>query len=153
MKRMRWVLLAMGIALMAQATTSLVPQVSGYDGYVREGNSSNRYEVAGITNAGAFEAFFGKLQEAVKKNDKTEVAKHIRYPLRVNKDGKSHFIRDEQQFLEEYDRIMTEKVKEAFLQQKVTDAFVNDQGVMVGNGEMWLGQFSNRFVVFAVNVE
>ncbi|MFG0213433.1 hypothetical protein ACFU8X_10025 [Brevibacillus porteri] len=153
MKRMRWVLLAIGIALVAQAMTSLVPQVSGYDGYVREGNSANRYEVAGITNAGAFEAFFGKLQEAVKKNDKTEVAKHIRYPLRVNKDGKSQFIRDEQQFLEAYDRIMTEKVKEAFLQQKVTDTFVNDQGVMVGNGELWLGQFSNRFVVFAVNVE
>ncbi|WP_235442472.1 MULTISPECIES: hypothetical protein [Bacillales] len=75
---------------MAQAT-SLVPLVSGYEGYVREGNSSNRYEVAGITNA--------------------------------------------------------------FLQQKVTDTFVNDQGVMVGNGEIWLGQFSDRFVVFAINVE
>ncbi|BAH43125.1 hypothetical protein BBR47_21480 [Brevibacillus brevis NBRC 100599] len=152
MKRMRWLLLTMGIVLMAQAT-SLVPQVSGYDKYVREGNSSNRYEVAGITNAGAFEAFFEKLQEAVKNSDKTEVAKHVRYPLRVNKDGKSQFIRDEQQFLEEYNRIMTEKVKEAFLQQKVTDTFVNDQGVMVGNGEIWLGQFSNRFVVFAINVE
>ncbi|MFS0554280.1 hypothetical protein [Brevibacillus sp. 179-C9.3 HS] len=145
MKRMGWTL-AIGIALMmAQSTAFLV--------HASEVNTSNRYQVAGITNPKAFEAFFVKLQEAVKKNDQTEVAKQMRYPLRVNKDGKSLFIKDEKQFLADYDQIITEKVKEAFLHQKVNDTFVNDQGVMVGNGEMWLGQFLDRFAVFAINVD
>ena len=43
----------------------------------------NRYEVAGITNPVAFEAFFGQLQKAVKRGDKNVVAKHVKYPLRV----------------------------------------------------------------------
>lgn len=112
----------------------------------------NRYEVAGITNPVAFEAFFGQLQEAVKKGDKNEVANHVKYPLRVNKEGASRFVHGEKQFVTEYDLIMTEKVREALLHQNVTNTFVNDQGVMVGDGELWLGQFGNKFSIFAIKL-
>jgi len=112
----------------------------------------NRYEVAGITNPVAFEAFFGQLQKAVKRGDKNEVAKNVKYPLRVNKEGASRFVHNEKQFLTEYDLIMTGKVRQALLQQKVTNTFVNDQGVMVGDGELWLGQFGNEFGIFAINL-
>jgi len=112
----------------------------------------NRYEVAGITNPVAFEAFFGQLQKAVKRGDKNEVAKNVKYPLRVNKEGASRFVHNEKQFLTEYDLIMTGKVRQALLQQSVTNTFVNDQGVMVGDGELWLGQFGNEFGIFAINL-
>lgn len=111
----------------------------------------NRYEVAGITDPAAFEAFFTKMQEWVTKGDKAKVAQHVQYPLRVNKEGKSKSIKNEKQFVSEYDQIMTDKVKNAYLQQHVTDTFVNYQGVMVGNGEMWLGQNGNKFVIVAIN--
>ncbi|MFP3392567.1 hypothetical protein [Brevibacillus sp. SIMBA_040] len=112
----------------------------------------NRYEVAGITNPAAFEAFFGQLQQAVKRGDKNKVAKHVKYPLRVNKEGASRFVHDEEQFLTEYDQIMTGNVRQALLQQNVTNTFVNAQGVMVGDGELWLGQFGSEFGIFAINL-
>ncbi|MGG4494258.1 hypothetical protein [Brevibacillus reuszeri] len=95
---------------------------------------------------------FAQLQAAVKKGDKHLVAKKMKYPLRVNKEGQSRFVHDEQQFLTEYDQLLTSKVKQALLQQNVADTFVNAQGVMVGDGEIWLGQFGNQFGVFAINL-
>ncbi|WP_289139200.1 hypothetical protein [uncultured Brevibacillus sp.] len=76
----------------------------------------------------------------------------MKYPLRVNKVGASRFVHSEKQFLTEYDLIMTGKVRQALLQQIVTNTFVNDQGVMVGDGELWLGQFGNKFGIFAINL-
>ncbi|MDN4091931.1 hypothetical protein P4U99_18585 [Brevibacillus agri] len=112
----------------------------------------NRYEVAGITDPVAFEAFFDKLQEAVKAGNKAQVARMVQYPLRINKDGGSRYVQNEQQFLAEYDEIVTPKVKEALLAQNVRETFVNAQGVMVGNGELWLGQSGGKYVWFAVNL-
>ncbi|GED29701.1 hypothetical protein ABHN11_09315 [Brevibacillus centrosporus] len=113
--------------------------------------TANRYEVAGITNPQAFEAFYRKLQVWVAKGNKAAIANHVQYPLRVNKDGQSRLIATEKQFLAEYDRIMTEKVKQALLQQDVKNTFVNYQGVMVGNGELWLREKEKKFVIVAVN--
>ncbi|GIO07214.1 hypothetical protein J31TS6_32420 [Brevibacillus reuszeri] len=52
----------------------------------------------------------------------------------------------------EYDLIMTGKVRKALLHQNVTSTFVNNQGVMVGDGELWWGQFGNKFGIFAINL-
>ena len=113
--------------------------------------TTNRYEVAGITNPQAFEAFYRKLQTWVAKGNKAAIANHGQYPLRVNKDGQSRLIATEKQFLAEYDRIMTEKVKQALMQQDVKNTFVNYQGVMVGNGELWLREKEKKFIIVAVN--
>ncbi len=112
---------------------------------------ANRYEVAGITDPKAFEAFYGKLQKWVGSGNKSAIAHQVQYPLRVNREGQSRFIAGEKQFLAEYDQIMTEKVKQALLQQEVKDTFVNYQGVMVGGGELWLRQSGNKFVIVAIN--
>lgn len=114
--------------------------------------ATNRYEVAGITNPQAFETFYGKLQKWVSKGNKEAIARHVQYPLRVNKDGQSRFVVDEKQFVTEYDQIMTEKVRHALQQQDVKQTFVNYQGVMVGNGELWLRQNGDKFVIVAVNL-
>lgn len=113
----------------------------------------NRYEVAGITDAEAFEQFYRKLQKWVNDENRKAVARHVKYPLRVNKGGQSRFVDSEKQFLDEYDQIMTEKVRHALLQQDVRDTFVNFQGVMVGNGELWLRQSGDKFVIVAINQE
>ncbi|WP_152985602.1 hypothetical protein [Brevibacillus choshinensis] len=114
--------------------------------------STNRYEVAGITDPHAFESFFGKLQKWVSKGNKEAIAHHVQFPLRVNSDGQSRFIANEKQFDAEYDQIMTEKVRHALQQQDVKQTFVNYQGVMVGGGELWLRQNGNKFVIVAVNL-
>ncbi|MFC3747168.1 hypothetical protein [Paenibacillus sp. GCM10012306] len=46
---------------------------------------------------------------------------------------------------------MTAKVKKKLLSQQEDKLFVNWQGVMVGDGELWIGQVDKKIGVIAVN--
>ena len=92
MNHKRWGAIVFGGALLMSpaiylaAETSHPVEAAGCYSIHRLGEGEqkpNRYEVAGITNPAAFEAFFGQLQKAVKRGDKNVVAKHVKYPLRV----------------------------------------------------------------------
>ncbi|WP_052676052.1 stalk domain-containing protein [Paenibacillus sp. IHBB 10380] len=116
--------------------------------------TTNRYEVAGIEYPQEFEAFFSKVQKRVADGDKAGVADLVHYPLNVNSNGKTAVIKTKQQFINEYDQIMTDKVQKALKNQEVQNTFVNYQGVMVGDGEIWFN-VSNKdphtFYIYAIN--
>ncbi|BBH24881.1 hypothetical protein Back11_62260 [Paenibacillus baekrokdamisoli] len=101
--------------------------------------ASNPYEAAGIADAKAFDTMFEAVQAAVAKDDKETVAANILYPLRVNGTGSAMKVENKEEFLKQYDMIFTAPVKQALAQQKIDSLFVNYQGVMVGNGEIWFG--------------
>jgi hypothetical protein len=121
----------------------------------------NRYSVAGIEDAAEFEKTFAAVQAAVAVNARSKVADHILYPLRVNgwKDevkGKGTVKFDtRQEVLDNYDEIFTPQIKTALAKQKVAELFVNWQGVMVGNGEIWLSvseKEPRRYGIISVNL-
>lgn len=112
----------------------------------------NPYEVAGIDDPKAFTQFLSKLQNSVQSNDKKAVAELMYYPLNVNQNGKTTKIYTPKQFISKYDRVITKKVKQQILAQKADQVFVNSDGVMIGNGEMWINQFGKKIAVFAVNL-
>ncbi len=111
----------------------------------------NPYEAAGIKNAIEFEHFFNKLQKDVSKGNKSEVANSIAFPLKVNHNGKSIEIKNKKEFISKYDKIMTAKIKKKLLAQKADKVVINWKGVMVGNGELWIGQIGEQIKVFALN--
>ncbi|MFF2482320.1 hypothetical protein [Paenibacillus sp. NPDC058071] len=114
--------------------------------------SNNPYYVAGIDSSEEFTTYFSKLQQAVKDGDSKSVADLISYPLRVNKSGKSFMIHSKEQFVQKYNRIITTEVKEKLLAQKADNVFVNWKGIMVGDGELWIGKIDNKLGVIAVNL-
>jgi len=81
--------------------------------------------------------FLGDLQSAVRSDDRDAVINLIRFPLRVNAGGKSRVYRDAQSVGVDYDRIFTRRVTEAILAQHGDRLFSRDQGVMIGNGQVW----------------
>ncbi|WP_308635863.1 hypothetical protein [Paenibacillus silvisoli] len=100
----------------------------------------NPFEVAGIQDPHKFLDMFAAVKEAIAKDDKVTVANHILYPLRVNEADGSHLkIETRADLVKQYDAIFTEKVKKAIARQSADDLFVNYQGVMVGNGDLWFG--------------
>jgi len=111
----------------------------------------NLFAVAGIKDPTAFTSYFEKLQKNVAKNNKTAVADSISFPLRVNHNGKSVMIKTKKEFIAKYDKIMTAQVKKKLLAQKVDKLFVNWKGVMVGDGEVWLGQTKDQLSIIAIN--
>jgi predicted lipid-binding transport protein (Tim44 family) len=118
--------------------------------------SQNPFEVAGIQDPKAFLNTFKALQKAVADNDKEKVANYILYPLRVNDSEKSLTIPNKKDFMAKYDQIFTDAIREALVNQKTDDLFVNYQGVMVGSGELWLRRATDNpklFGVFSINLE
>jgi hypothetical protein len=79
------------------------------------------------------------LQRAVREHDRAWLADHIRYPLRYH--GRTiAVIRDRNEFLRNYDRLVSDRLRNAVLMQDPERVFENWQGLMVGDGShnVWL---------------
>ncbi len=100
---------------------------------------TNPFETAGIQDPQAMLDTFAAVKTAVASDNKAEVASHILYPLRVNGASGHQLIQTRGDFVDQYDAIMTKQVKAAIAGQTADHLFVNYQGVMVGNGELWFG--------------
>ena len=143
-------LCAIGSTSSAYASKNIAPENN--KATEQKSKIENRYEVIGITNAKEFEKSFNTIKSLVKNNEKSKVASYVSYPLNVNKKDKKMKIESKDDFIKNYNTIITEDVKKALLNQDVTKTFVNYQGVMVGDGEMWLTHFKNKAMIYAINI-
>ncbi|RAP77173.1 hypothetical protein [Paenibacillus montanisoli] len=110
----------------------------------------NPFEVAGIQNPQKFLEVFAKVQTAIAADDKATVASLILYPLRVNGKSGTQLIKTRDVFVEQYDSIINSNVKEAIARQSADNLFVNYQGVMVGNGDIWFGGSADTPQVYGI---
>ena len=85
----------------------------------------------------SYATFLTRLQAAVSANDRNAVVQLIAFPVRVNFKGRSQLYRDARSVGRDYDRIFTPRVRRAILNQRFDRLFGRDQGVMIGNGEVW----------------
>ncbi|MFT3987277.1 hypothetical protein [Aestuariivirga sp.] len=97
--------------------------------------------------------FFNALQAAVKADNKTAVSKMISYPLQTMVGGKKVTLHDAAHFVASYDQIITAKVKSAVEHQTYETLFARDQGVMIGDGEVWFSGVgsSNTVLITGIN--
>ena len=52
--------------------------------------------------------------------------------------GKETVIKSAKAFVQHYDAIVTPEIAKAVTEQKYEDLFVNSQGVMFGDGQVWV---------------
>lgn len=86
-----------------------------------------------------FRAAFDALQRAVAAHDAAAVAALVRFPIEVNPGRAPATIASPGQFIAQYDRIVTPAIAAVVARQSWDTLFVNAQGVMLGDGEVWLG--------------
>lgn len=86
----------------------------------------------------AYEVAFAAIQSAVAENDSESVAQWVAYPFSTTLDGDTYVVEGPVDFIEQYDSIITDEVRETVANQRYEDLFVNAEGVMLGNGQMWL---------------
>ena len=96
------------------------------------------------------------LQRAVRDHDRAWLADHIRYPLRYH--GRTAaMIRNRDDFLRNYDSVVSEHLRRAILMQNPEQVFENWQGLMVGDGthNMWLRDSgegdASRYEIVTIN--
>jgi hypothetical protein len=81
------------------------------------------------------------LQQAVAKHDSAVVAALVHYPIKVNPGKKPFTVKNERAFIKDYDGIITQDIAAAIFKQKYENLFVNSQGAMIGDGEVWITGF------------
>jgi hypothetical protein len=81
------------------------------------------------------------LQRAVSKHDSAKVASMVHYPIKVNPGNRPFTVKDSKAFVKDYDRIVTQDIAEAIYNQKYEKLFVNSEGAMIGDGEVWISGF------------
>ena len=78
-------------------------------------------------------------QQAVRRGDKKAVAALLTYPMRVNSASGRKRVRSPAEFVARYDAIFSSSYRDAILRAIPRAMFVRDQGVMLGDGEVWFG--------------
>ena len=84
-----------------------------------------------------FAAAFTQLQEAVAEEDAEEVAALAAYPL-VVKVGERVQVGSAEAFVAAYSDIMTDEIVTAVMEQGYESLFASEQGIMIGNGQVWM---------------
>jgi hypothetical protein len=85
-----------------------------------------------------YQAMIAALQAGVKNKDAAGVAALVSYPIVVKIHGKKTAIKTAADFTKNYDAIVTPAVAAVIEGQKYETLFVNAQGIMFGNGEVWI---------------
>jgi hypothetical protein len=62
----------------------------------------------------------------------------VNYPITVRIEGSEETYASEVELLAAYDDVFTDAIMEAVANQDYGDLFVNSEGVMIGNGEVWI---------------
>jgi hypothetical protein len=114
--------------------------------------ADNPYANAGISDPAHVTQFVARLKQAVAADDRAAVAAMVNYPLTVNAaGGRSMTYRNAAALSANYARVFTPEVKAAIAAAKANDLFSRDQGVMIGNGEIWMNELHGAMKIVTVN--
>jgi hypothetical protein len=86
------------------------------------------------------------------------IAPFIEYPFTARSSAGTIVIKSAKDMRRMFPRIFTARVRSAILSQNLDDAFSNYQGVMIGNGQVWIAEVcrdqqcrDKKYVVRTVN--
>lgn len=91
-----------------------------------------------LGNHAAYRDLFDRLQQAVARDDADAVAALVSYPIEVSIDGETRTLADVEAFVRQYREIIDDEIRSAIESQRYADVLVNWQGVMLGDGQVWL---------------
>jgi hypothetical protein len=85
-----------------------------------------------------YERAFVVIQQALTDHDTDALALYIPFGQAITVNGASLTITDQDDLNDQYDDIFNDKVVDAVTNQTFETLFVNSDGVMFGNGELWI---------------
>jgi hypothetical protein len=83
--------------------------------------------------------------------NKFALSEMIDYPIPVNINNDRVMINNAQEFIDNYDTLINDNVKQAILSLDYESIFSNYQGVMLGDGQIWLGSTDNGLKIIVIN--
>jgi hypothetical protein len=112
------------------------------------GRLENMYEAAGVRDDRLVDVRAKAFQAAVSIKDRALVAGMIRFPITVILGGRRTRIESTTELLRVYEQVFTSTFTTRLVAAIPHHMFSRDQGVMLGNGEIW---FDDVGQVIAIN--
>lgn len=81
---------------------------------------------------------FNLVQQAVSDEDAEALAAMVAYPFETTLQGEDYVIQGQDDFVTFYPDLVTDNVADAVLSQDYSNLFLNQDGAMFGDGEMWI---------------
>lgn len=120
----------------APAAGDAAPPTAGAADTPASANGDVRQRIEQVLgDAAQYETVFNAFQKAVNGGDRAAVVEEVRFPLNIANGAK---ITGPGEFQRNYEGILTPAVRKAIAAQKFDDVMVNQQGVMIGDGQVWL---------------
>ncbi len=107
--------------------------------------TADSWRISGFDDPEGFKAFFKEYKKWVAEDNIDSIAAHIRFPLGNCKSPEI--------FKKQYATYFNNKVKQSALQQNTEKFFVNYNGAMTGDGELWFTDVNGKYFVIAINNE
>ena len=133
----------MGTDIMIRSTAILfsavllVTTLTGVAAKADEASVDQQIETL-LGDAPDYKELFYAFKVALEEGKSDIVVSLVNYPITVTIDGEEATYSSEQELLDNYDSVFTEAIVEAVSNQDYGDLFVNSEGVMIGNGEVWI---------------
>src|SRR5262249_9645648 len=115
-------------------------------------HAENPYAAAGISNPAHVTEFLARLQRAVAGDDRAAAAAMVKYPLTVRPlNARQTTYPNAAALTADYAQVFTPDIKAVVAAAKPDNLFARDQGVMIGNGEIWMTEVDGTVKIIAVN--
>jgi len=87
------------------------------------------------------ETFFLIVKTSLAAGDDLKIAESIKYPVRVKISGQEGLLKDQREFLDQYEKIFDQGFITALFEMEEANLTLLPNGVQVGNGELWFNYF------------
>ncbi|AZT89558.1 hypothetical protein ELD05_02095 [Caldicellulosiruptor changbaiensis] len=115
-----------------------------------------RFDLVGFSDEEVVK-FASNVQNYLIKNNKKELAKLIAYPINVKIDGKKKIIRNEKEFINNFDKIFNGNLKKAVINAEPLFMLTSRYGAMLGEGgyNVWftgiVRKGNDYLLIYAIN--
>ncbi|ARM89079.1 hypothetical protein RHEC894_CH02795 [Rhizobium sp. CIAT894] len=90
-------------------------------------------------DAAGFDRPLRQLVQAMRAGDAEAIAGLADYPLTVKANGETYDVENAEDFVDNFDDLVTPETRRAVGRQQYGDLFVNSDGVMLAGGAVWMG--------------
>lgn len=122
---------------------SIELQTTAQDTLFEDGSIPTSWENAGFNNENAFKHFLVHFKGWVKDDLQDSIAAHIRFPLKN--------VKSIAEFKQKYNSLFDNSLKKTVEQQRLDRIFRNNNGAMIGNGDIWFIENANNYYIIAIN--
>ncbi|MFW2230155.1 hypothetical protein [Rhizobium leguminosarum] len=109
-------------------------------------------------DAAGFDRPLRQLVGAMRSGEAETIAGLAEYPLTVKANGESYDVESAEDFIDNFDDLVTPETRSAVGRQQYEDLFVNSDGVMLAGGAVWMGAIcednaceASHWAIIAIN--